>query len=94
MTLNGGTLTVGVIGMGRMGRMRADLLARHRSVERVSSPTSTRSGSRGSGPASTGVPLQAGFHRRFDPEIRRARAQALTGELGTLRRLHLVSADA
>jgi myo-inositol 2-dehydrogenase/D-chiro-inositol 1-dehydrogenase len=155
MTRHGTALTVGVIGMGRMGRMRAELLARHGSVSRVvvadidaerlaevaagleragtvaelfrkrvdavvvAVPTAAHAGIVRQSlerqipcfcekplalrldetrrlrdlARSTGVPLQVGFHRRFDPGIRRARAQALAGELGTLRRLHLISAD-
>ncbi len=41
----------------------------------------------------TGVPVQIGFQRRFDAGYAAARAALARGELGELRRLHLVTAD-
>ena len=41
----------------------------------------------------TGVPVQVGFQRRFDPGYVAARQALHNGELGGLRRVHLVSAD-
>jgi myo-inositol 2-dehydrogenase/D-chiro-inositol 1-dehydrogenase len=41
----------------------------------------------------TGVPVQVGFQRRFDPGYCSARRAVQEGELGELRRLHVVSAD-
>ena len=41
----------------------------------------------------SGVPVQVGFHRRFDPGYLAARAALARGDLGALRRVHLVSAD-
>lgn len=161
MTSRDKVLRVGVIGTGRMGRMRARLLARHPRVSRVlvadivperardvaaeacsgdvvqavdnvaaafhqrldaiivATPSSAhelivrRCLEQGIAcfcekpltlslastsdlcdlAQSTGVPLQVGFHRRFDPEIRWVRERLLAGDLGTPRRLHLISAD-
>lgn len=42
----------------------------------------------------SGVPVQIGFQRRFDAGYRAARAALAAGELGTLHRMHLVTADA
>lgn len=39
------------------------------------------------------APVQVGFHRRFDPGYLAAKAALAEGELGELRRVHLVSAD-
>lgn len=39
------------------------------------------------------VPVQVGFHRRFDPGYVTARTALRNGELGELRRVHVVSAD-
>lgn len=41
----------------------------------------------------SGVLVQVGFQRRFDPGYQAARAALRTGELGELRRVHLVTAD-
>jgi len=41
----------------------------------------------------SGVTVQVGFQRRFDAGYAAARAALLDGELGELRRLHLVTAD-
>ena len=41
----------------------------------------------------TGVPVQVGFQRRFDPGYVAARQALRNGDLGGLRRVHLVSAD-
>ena len=41
----------------------------------------------------TGVPVQVGFQRRFDPGYVAARHALRNGDLGGLRRVHLVSAD-
>jgi myo-inositol 2-dehydrogenase/D-chiro-inositol 1-dehydrogenase len=40
-----------------------------------------------------GVKLQIGFNRRFDPNFARVRAAVANGEIGTPRRIHLVSRD-
>jgi len=40
-----------------------------------------------------GVPIQVGFQRRFDPGYVAARRAMRDGQLGDLRRVHLVSAD-
>jgi myo-inositol 2-dehydrogenase / D-chiro-inositol 1-dehydrogenase len=37
--------------------------------------------------------VQVGFHRRFDAECRQLRAAIASGRLGTVRRLHLITAD-
>jgi myo-inositol 2-dehydrogenase/D-chiro-inositol 1-dehydrogenase len=37
--------------------------------------------------------VQVGFHRRFDPDCARLRDEVDRGAVGTVRRLHLVSAD-
>lgn len=42
---------------------------------------------------STGTEVQIGFQRRFDPGYVEARRRVRSGELGELRRAHLVSAD-
>ena len=42
----------------------------------------------------TGVPVQVGFQRRFDPGYVAARHALRNGDLGGLRRVHLVSGDA
>ncbi len=42
---------------------------------------------------SSGVEVQIGFQRRFDPGYAEARRRVRAGELGELRRAHLVSAD-
>jgi len=42
---------------------------------------------------SSGARVQVGFHRRFDPEFVRIRRAADGGDLGELRRVHLISAD-
>lgn len=42
----------------------------------------------------SGGRVQVGFHRRFDPEFLRVRQAARDGELGELRRVHLIGADA
>lgn len=41
----------------------------------------------------SGVPVQIGFQRRFDAGYRAARAAIVAGELGTLHRMHLITAD-
>ena len=41
----------------------------------------------------TGVPVQVGFQRRFDPGYVAARQALHNGDLGGLRRVHLISAD-
>ncbi len=43
--------------------------------------------------AATGTLVQVGFQRRFDPGYVELRRRARDGELGEVRRLHLVSAD-
>lgn len=43
--------------------------------------------------SASGVPVQVGFQRRFDDGYAAARKALQDGELGELRRLHLVSAD-
>ncbi|GAB3478388.1 Gfo/Idh/MocA family oxidoreductase [Amycolatopsis cihanbeyliensis] len=43
--------------------------------------------------AASGVPVQVGFQRRFDPGYRRGHQDARSGVLGELRRVHLVTAD-
>lgn len=43
--------------------------------------------------AESGVAVQIGFQRRFDAGYRAARAALRAGELGTLHRMHLVTAD-
>ena len=41
----------------------------------------------------TGVPVQVGFQRRFDPGYIACRQALLDGRIGELRRVHLLSAD-
>ncbi|MEP6559771.1 MAG: Gfo/Idh/MocA family oxidoreductase [Nakamurella sp.] len=41
----------------------------------------------------TGVPVQIGFQRRFDPGYQEARRRVVNGDLGSVRRVHVVSAD-
>lgn len=43
--------------------------------------------------AATGTLVHVGFQRRFDPGYRELRRRVRDGELGGIRRLHLVSAD-
>ncbi len=43
--------------------------------------------------AASSVPVQIGFHRRFDPGYIAARNALASGGLGELRRVHVVSAD-
>jgi len=54
-------------------------LARARSAQAILGPT--------------GVPLLVAFNRRFDPHFARVHARLISGEMGTLETLHIISHD-